>query len=110
MFTRRGWPAFPRPGGSRGARNRPGATSCAGPTSPRPRCLSPRLPAALPLNPALPCRGDPLAGLAPGVAVLPDEEVRVGVHVEHRRLTFKHQGLAMRLTGVEGHSPVQGVL
>jgi hypothetical protein len=31
-------------------------------------------------------------------------------HIDHRRLTFKHQGLAMRLTGVEGASPVQGVL
>jgi hypothetical protein len=32
------------------------------------------------------------------------------VHVDHRQLTFQHQGLAMRLTGVEDHSPVQGVL
>jgi hypothetical protein len=30
--------------------------------------------------------------------------------IDHRRLTFKSQGLDMRLTGVEEHHPVQGVL
>lgn len=30
--------------------------------------------------------------------------------IDHRRLTFKFQGLDMRLTGVEEHSPVEGVL
>ena len=30
--------------------------------------------------------------------------------VDHRRLTFKFQGLDMRLTGVEDHAPVQGIL
>jgi hypothetical protein len=30
--------------------------------------------------------------------------------VDHRRLTFKFQGLDMRLTGVEDHTPVQGIL
>jgi hypothetical protein len=30
--------------------------------------------------------------------------------IDHRRLTFKSQGLDMRLTGVEDHHPVRGVL
>jgi uncharacterized protein (DUF1501 family) len=30
--------------------------------------------------------------------------------IDHRRLTFKYQGLDMRLTGVEDHHPVRGVL
>jgi hypothetical protein len=30
--------------------------------------------------------------------------------IDHRRLTYKVQGLDMRLTGVEEHAPVQGVL
>jgi hypothetical protein len=30
--------------------------------------------------------------------------------VDHRRLTFKFQGLDMRLTGVEEHQPVEGIL
>jgi hypothetical protein len=30
--------------------------------------------------------------------------------IDHRRLTFKFQGLDMRLTGVEEHAPVQGLL
>ena len=30
--------------------------------------------------------------------------------IDHRRLTFKFQGLDMRLTGVEEHDPVKGVL
>src|SRR4051794_36873453 len=30
--------------------------------------------------------------------------------IDHRRLTYKFQGLDMRLTGVEEHSPVQGIL
>jgi hypothetical protein len=30
--------------------------------------------------------------------------------IDHRRLTFKFQGLDMRLTGVEEHAPVQGIL
>ncbi len=30
--------------------------------------------------------------------------------IDHRRLSFKFQGLDMRLTGVEDHSPVQGIL
>jgi hypothetical protein len=30
--------------------------------------------------------------------------------VDHRRLAFKFQGLDMRLTGVEEHAPVQGLL
>ncbi|HZT78677.1 MAG TPA: DUF1501 domain-containing protein, partial [Gemmataceae bacterium] len=30
--------------------------------------------------------------------------------IDHKRLTFKHQGLDMRLTGVEEHAPVKGIL
>src|SRR5271157_4799799 len=30
--------------------------------------------------------------------------------IDHRRLSFKFQGLDMRLTGVEEHSPVKGIL
>jgi len=30
--------------------------------------------------------------------------------IDHRRLTYKFQGLDMRLTGVEEHAPVQGLL
>ena len=30
--------------------------------------------------------------------------------IDHRRLTYKFQGLDMRLTGVEEHNPVQGIL
>jgi hypothetical protein len=30
--------------------------------------------------------------------------------IDHRRLTYKFQGLDMRLTGVEEHSPVRGIL
>ncbi len=30
--------------------------------------------------------------------------------IDHRRLTFKYQGLDMRLTGVEDHNPVKGIL
>jgi hypothetical protein len=30
--------------------------------------------------------------------------------IDHRRLTFKSQGLDMRLTGVEDHQPVKGIL
>jgi hypothetical protein len=30
--------------------------------------------------------------------------------IDHRRLTFKSQGLDMRLTGVEEHNPVKGIL
>ena len=30
--------------------------------------------------------------------------------IDHRRLSFKFQGLDMRLTGVEPHQPVRGVL
>jgi hypothetical protein len=30
--------------------------------------------------------------------------------IDHKRLTFKFQGLDMRLTGVEEHAPVQGLL
>jgi hypothetical protein len=30
--------------------------------------------------------------------------------IDHRRLTYRVQGLDMRLTGVEQHSPVQGIL
>jgi hypothetical protein len=30
--------------------------------------------------------------------------------IDHRRLTFKFQGLDVRLTGVEEHSPVRGIL
>jgi hypothetical protein len=30
--------------------------------------------------------------------------------IDHRRLTFKSQGLDMRLTGVEEHHPVEGIL
>ena len=30
--------------------------------------------------------------------------------IDHRRLTYKFQGLDMRLTGVEEHAPVQGIL
>ena len=30
--------------------------------------------------------------------------------IDHRRLSFKFQGLDMRLTGVEEHSPIKGIL
>ena len=30
--------------------------------------------------------------------------------VDHRQLSFKFQGLGMRLTGVEDHDPVQAIL
>jgi hypothetical protein len=30
--------------------------------------------------------------------------------IEHRRLTYRFQGLDMRLTGVEDHQPVRGIL
>ena len=30
--------------------------------------------------------------------------------IDHKRLTYKFQGLDVRLTGVEEHAPVRGVL
>ena len=30
--------------------------------------------------------------------------------IDHRRLSFKFQGLDTRLTGVEEHSPIKGIL
>jgi hypothetical protein len=30
--------------------------------------------------------------------------------IDHRRLSFRVQGLDVRLTGVEDHAPVQGIL